>query len=192
MSAHLDIVGSIIIAGMLLFGIAQYHADRQAALVNVSSQSSNQQYLESATSLLMFDLRKAGYRVQSGNAFLVCEPTRVVFRGDLENDGKVDTVTYIWRGAVTYTPNPRDTLLWRLVNVPAAMSMTGSSLGRGSDLGIVGLRFRYYTSTGAETTTPSAVRTVRVTLQIQSRYPIGGEYQEISSDFRVTPKNIGL
>ncbi len=191
MSTHLDIVGSIILAGMLMLSIARFNADRQAALITVSSQSSNQMYMESATSLLMFDLRKAGYRVNAGNAFLLCEPRRMVFRGDLENDGSVDTVEYVWRGAVNYTPNPNDTLLWRFVNQPGAMS-TISSNTTGSDLGIVNIRFRYYTGTGAETTTPSAVRTVRVTMRVQSRYPVNNEFEEFSTDFRVTPKNIGL
>lgn len=206
MSTHLDIVGSIILAGMLMLSIARFNTDRQAALMTASNTSTIQMQMESATTLLLFDLRKAGHRVTSGNAFLVCEPRRLVFRGDLENDGRVDTITYIWRGAVAYTPNPRDTLLWRSVNATSAMSST-STAGSGSDLGICALRFRYYDKNNVETATIANVKTVRISIRVESRFPTQLDdqfqegfdevdvndrtaFQQFTSEIRITPRNV--
>jgi hypothetical protein len=180
MSTYLDIVGSVIIAGLLMLTFATFMGDRQVAVMNSSNQSTVQLQSDNAAEVLMSDLRKLGYMVAT-KPVLTCQPRAMIFLGDIDNNGSIDTVKYRMGGPVPSTPNPRDSLICRQVN---------NQLESQSDLGITNLRFVYVDASGNETTTASMVKSIQVRMTVQSRYPVDGVYQSISSDLRISPKNI--
>jgi hypothetical protein len=180
MGTYLDIIGAAILAGLLTLSLAAFMAERQAAIMESSNQSIAQIQLESASSLMMYDLRKMGY-LTAAQPVLLCSQKAITFLGDIDNNGVVDTVRYTWTGAVPSTPNPNDTLLVRRIN---------SQLASSSDLGITNLRFVYIDKNGSETTTASMVKAVQVRMVVQSRYPVDSVYQQASCDLRISPKNV--
>lgn len=179
MHTQLDIIGSVIVGGMLTLLFATFMLDKQQSEIETNSMVMNQTAMASIDQMIQFDLRKAGYKV-SGSPYLVYQPKRLAFIGDLDDNGSIDTVRYWFATPVTSTPNPRDSLLYRQVNSETAV---------GTDMGLTDLQFRYLNSSGNETTDPALIRSVNVSMKIQSRFPLDGEYQDTYSDFRISPKN---
>lgn len=181
MGSHLDIIGSFILAGLLMVSFAVFMGDRQAGELEANNQVMAQTSMSDVSSLMLFDIRKAGYRVPVGtNPFKICEPNRLSFLGDIDNNGTVDTVTYRFATPVTTTPNPADSLLYRTVN--------GAS-DNGIDMGLTGLNFRYYTVGDSLTTDIAKVKRLTVEFRVQSRFPVNDEYQETYSYVRISPRN---
>ena len=181
MGTHLDILGSFILAGLLMVSFAVFMGDRQSGELHTNNQVMAQTSMSDVSSLMLYDIRKVGYRVPVGtNPFRICDPTRLQFLGDIDNNGTVDTVTYNFATPVTSTPNPADSLLYRTVN--------GVS-DQGTDMGLTGLRFRYYTAGDTLTTDLATVKRLTVELRVQSRFPVNGEYQETYSYVRISPRN---
>jgi len=181
MGTQLDIVGSIILLGLLILGFGYFMSDKQSSEYMTTAQVTAQKYMSDISSTIMFDLRKVGYGVPSGTPFIFCSPTALSFMGDIDNNGSVDTVEYRFATPATNTVNPSDSLIYHRV--------TGKHWVV-TDAGVVGLRFRYYNCTGSETSDKALIKHVAVQLRIQSRFPVDGEYAESFSEFRISPKNI--
>ena len=181
MGTMLDILGSVIVGGLVILGMSQFILDRQAAMIESTDETTAHILNESVTTTLMNDLRKIGHNVKTPPAFLLCRPTALTALGDIDNNGVVDTIRYWWSGAVTSTPNPNDSLLFRQIN---------SQPVSGMDVGLVNLRFVYTDVNNAATTTPSMVRSVVVSIATQGKLPTDEEYPEAFSEFRISPRNL--
>jgi hypothetical protein len=181
MTTMLDIIGSVIVGGLVILGMSQFILDRQAAVIDSTDKTTAQITNESITSTMMYDLRKIGYNVKTTPVFLLCRPTALTALGDIDNNGVVDTIRYWWSGAVTSTPNPNDSLLFRKIN---------NETTEGLDVGLTNLRFTYLNSSGSETTTPADVRAVQVSIATQGKLPASNDIDEGFSEFRISPRSI--
>ena len=214
MSSHLDIIGSVIIAGMIILNFTVFMGERQDSQIESTNKITSQAEMSEVTQTLRHDLRKVGYGCDS-LPILRATSTTFVFRADLDNDGKIDTVGYSFAtdlsaisttstttttttttSGTIYTVSEEDanaiptttekrTLLYRIVN------------GRkqpGYDFGLVGFNFRYFTTnsygTMSETTSLEDIRAIAVALRLRSDMKVDEEYTYSLNDFTVSPKNL--
>ncbi len=184
MSSHLDIIGSVIIAGMIILNFSIFMGERTESQIESTNKITAQTDMSDVTSTLRFDLRKVGYGCDS-LAILRATETCFVFRADLENDGRLDTVGYYYGSSNSLINEKSEPLLYRVVN---------GSKQRGQDLGLTSFRFLYFTSSNygalTQTTTLSSIRAIGVSLEMRSDMKVDGEYQYSTNEFTITPQNL--
>jgi len=152
MNMTLDLLGSAIIGGIILLGIITYQLS-----INQNSQNIvlNEVTQISATSLnqaIESDFNRMGYRVESGSKITQLSTSALVFRGDLNNDGIIDTISYSFGKAsqgmeVTRRCSTDPTKSWKLV--------------------VASFTYRCFDSLGNVTTTATNVRSVAVNVVTQ-------------------------
>jgi hypothetical protein len=183
MSVFLDIVGSVIIAGLLLLAVlSSYSNVSQYALLN-SMDLTVQENLSEWLQIVQHDFRKIGYRVANPAwAIQDCDSSSISFVADIDNNGVVDSVSYYLGlpSQVPGTQNPRDRALYRVV----------SGQQTGGALGLTDFQLRYYDSTGNLTWTPSAVKAVEIFIQVESPFPLDTTYVWSSWRGLIYPLNL--
>ncbi|MCC6551156.1 MAG: hypothetical protein IT279_13915 [Ignavibacteriaceae bacterium] len=120
----LDIVGAILIGGILIVSL---HTVNQNVLTNIyyyNSDIVNQGNLVSVVDFIERDIKRLGYSSNpallptSAQSILTADTSRIKFVGDLDNNDVLDTVTY-YLGPLSdlqVTPNPRDRILYRRID----------------------------------------------------------------------------
>ncbi|MFA6234533.1 MAG: hypothetical protein WC824_10180 [Bacteroidota bacterium] len=184
MSTHLDIIGSVIIAGMIILNFSFFMGERTESQIETTNKITAQTEMGDVTSTLRFDLRKVGYGCDSVPILLATENS-LVFRADLENDGKIDTVGYYFGASNALIGEKSDALLYRIVN---------GKKYRGQDLGLTGFRFIFFTETTfgtlTQTTDLNSIKAIGVSLRIRSTMKVDGDYQYSLNEFTISPKNL--
>jgi hypothetical protein len=180
MGSQLDIAGSFILAGMMLLAFNMFIVDKQQAELTSTNQVIRQESMASTTSLMMFDIRKAGYRSTS-TPILISKAHTLAFTGDIDNNGSVDTVRYDCRKATT-TTGVEKILLFRTYNGIASA---------GADLDITHLHYTYLDKDGTVTTIPGDVKTIVASIDFREHVRNPGDVAAIrTTDFRITPRNL--
>ncbi len=121
-STIIDILGSILIGGILLLVISRMNNAAAENTYNNSQDLILQQNLTSVVGVLESDLRRMGYCRDWNNlpdptkAIRYADSTHIKFMADIDNNGTVDTVEYYTgpTSELTQTPNPNDRYLYRL------------------------------------------------------------------------------
>ena len=133
-STILDIIGSIIIGGMMLGIIVKLNGNAAQNIYLNSGELACQQNLVSTAQILETDFRRIGYcsgytNIQDPTkAILLADTGSIKFTADINSDGTMDTI-YYYLGpatALVATANPRDKILYRVVN---GVTPTGSDAG---------------------------------------------------------------
>jgi len=186
LAAHLDILASFFIGGLLLLMVLNMNAGLLACTQGTGLNMVIQQNAVSTVELVDRDLRRAGLRV-SGTPFLAATDTSFAFVGDVDSDGVPDTVRYRLGSTSTLsgTPNPRDRMLYRKVNSGPEQAFSGD---------VVSMKVTYLDPDAAVIPTPvvlDQIRALKVEMHFESGYSYGGEYAELFLEFSVTPKSIG-
>ncbi|MFZ1731948.1 MAG: hypothetical protein WBQ23_06780 [Bacteroidota bacterium] len=184
MSTHLDIIGSVIIAGMIILNFSFFMGERTESQIETTNKITAQTEMGDLTETLRFDLRKVGYGCDSIPIIKATENC-LVFRADLENDGKIDTVGYYFGSANALISEKSEPLLYRIVN---------GRKQRGQDLGLSGFRFIYFADTNygtlSQTTSMEDIKAVGVSLRLRSQMKVDGDYQYSLNEFTIAPKNL--
>lgn len=182
----LDVVGSAVLSGFLLIMI--YHTN--ARMTETEFTSGNdlvvQENLVNLSKVIERDFRRMGYCLDQtkiphpSQAIVAATAHSVKFLTDLNDDGSVDTLEYSvgTTSAVSFTPNPRDMLLYRLTN--------GKNSG-GWSIGLTKFNLSYYDEEDSTLILPIAdlsdVHKIQLQLQLESTHPydttIRIQYQEI-------------
>jgi hypothetical protein len=218
MSSHLDIIGSVIIAGMIILNFTVFMGERQESQIESTNKITAQTEMSDITSTLRHDLRKVGYGCDS-LPVLRATSSAFVFRADLDNDGKIDTVGYAFAtddselstttstGTTTTTTTTSGTTVYTTSSEELTGTNTVSTTSKtllyrvvngrkqpGWDFGLVGFGFRYFKTdsygTMSETTTIDDIKAVAVTLRLRSKMKEDHEYQYSVNEFTVSPKNL--
>jgi hypothetical protein len=151
-SVILDIVGSIIIGGILLLTLFRMNDNATRNTYNFSGELIVQQSLVTSVEVLEYDFRKIGYCEDPSqlphpeqDAILFADTSKIIFLTDImvppyddpHGDGILDTLEYYLGPAsqLTGTPNPNDRILYRVVN----------GIPNGVNLGITKFKIRYFT-----------------------------------------------
>ncbi len=176
MAIVLDIVGSLAIRGAIIAVILQVNVSLQQTLTLKTATANVRENLATMVSIIETDVRQAGYAVSSP-IFLTSAVNDVKFRTDLANDGTVDTVRLYLSGTEVYRKKNSETAL---------------RIG----IGVTQLSFTYYTSTGATTTDPNSVKSLKWSVSMEESYTISGtgdgetHRPSAQSEFQVYPENL--
>ena len=146
-STLLDILGSIIIGGIIMSIVFRLSDAATEKTYNNSSELSLQQNLSTVAQIIEHDFRKIGYCADwnklpdPSQAILFADISAIKFLTDIEPDGELDSI-YIYLGPaseLSATENPRDRILYRVINDEAPVQ---------SNLGITQFYMIYYDALG--------------------------------------------
>jgi len=190
-STIIDIVGSIIMGGVLMVILLTTNSNAVQNTYTYGGDLSIQQGLTSITQIIDSDFRKIGY---SSILTIVLDPTKIIlladtssikFLSDVNNNGSVDTV-YYYLGAtseLSYTTNPRDRNLYRITH-DSSSAITMKSPG------VTIFRFAYFDSLGNALSCPvsslAKIAKIQISLKMESAIPYKGTY--VSSAWNSTKR----
>jgi hypothetical protein len=202
-STIFDIITSTVIGGMLLLMALRLNA--QAIETNAIYQDNLnlQQGLVALVDIVEYDFRKIGYckdftKINPPNIAIVsADSNSIKFLTDIPanpndtGDGIVDTIYYYLGTTATNPNNPRERLLYRVVNGQGAM---------GWSLGVTRFALRYFDALGDTIpfplSDPKLIYTLEVNLSLESPAPLTAiQYHDSAAaqeDFKVYWKQIRL
>ncbi len=165
----MDLIGSFIIGGIVLVMLVGFNGtimeDAGAQTIKVMAQTN----LTEVTNILDYEFRKMGYRVDSApdSSILYADSLKIIFAGDLDNNGSVDTVRYRFDPLTSGYSNPNTHLLYKSINSQPPQLINA---------GITRMRFWYYDASGAPlvsnpVASPSKIKSVKIAVNVESREP---------------------
>ena len=123
-STILDILGSIIIGGIIMSIVFRLSDAATEKTYNNSGELALQQNLSTVAQIIENDFRKIGYCADwnklpdPSKAILFADTSAIKFLTDIEADGELDSI-FIYLGPASEllaTENPRDRILYRVIN----------------------------------------------------------------------------
>ena len=160
MSTILDLIGSAVIGTAVI--LLMLHLNMYSSNIKFSSDSELrlQQDAKTLADIVSYDLRKVGFR-KSGTAMITAQPKKISFYSDIDSNGIVDVITYQLSDSllVNNTTNPRDKILYRIVN---------NDTSKGPSLGLVDLNFEYRNVTGNITVNLDSIKYINAELWVES------------------------
>ena len=146
-STLLDILGSVIIGGILMSIVFRLTDAATEKTYNNSGELALQQNLATVAQIIERDFRKIGYCANWNKlpdptkAILSADTSSIRFLTDIDSDGNLDSI-YFYLGPtseLSTTENPRDRLLYRVINGATAVE---------ANLGITQFYMVYYDALG--------------------------------------------
>lgn len=144
-STLLDILGSMIIGGIILTLMGKINSNIVDNTVNNNSAFNSQQKLSNITLLLESDLKKIGYcadytaEYKFEDCVLAAETNKITFLYDYNLNGTMDTISY-YMGSTTElssTHNPEDRYFYKKINKQTPVALTD---------GVTSFQMNYYNS----------------------------------------------
>jgi hypothetical protein len=178
----LDILGSIVIGGILLLSMAHVNESSTKDLYKGSGNLVAQTNLATVVQILETDFRKIGYCADwqqiptPSEAILFADSTSIRYLTDVDSDGVVDTMFYFidYATDIPETPNPRDRFLYRVVNSEAPV---------GVNLGVTQFKLIFYDALGTLLTFPIAdareIYTMQIDITVEDVAAYNQEYQTV-------------
>lgn len=166
-----DILGSIIIGSILMMITWRLSDAATEKTYNNSGELSLQQNLATVAQILETDFRKIGYCADynkfpdPSKAVLYADVSSIKFLTDLDLDTNMDSIRYYLgpTSELSSTPNPRDRLLYRVVN---------NEVPKSSNLGVTQFYLNYFDALGdtltPPITTPGLVSSVEINIKVES------------------------
>jgi len=191
-STFLDILGSMIIGGLLLLVALRMNDQATANTFQSQEQLTVQQNITSLINNIESDFRKIGYCAnpdaipQNFNLIPYGNTTDIKFLVDLNKDGSVDTVEW-YLGTTATSPNPNVRTLYRKVTYS-----NGTVYNYFSNLGVTLFTLRYFNSidTTDSVNVPiigtTTAKIIEVTLQVQPSFAYDTAYSSNVSVWRQT------
>lgn len=202
MDTMIDIIGSTIVAGLLIVAIVRMNSSLSNTGSDTNVQVITQSDLTAIGQGITYDFYKIGYRASP--AILIADTNRLEFRADLEKDGVPDTVYYYTAQATTTgSQNPNMIVLYRR----QWNSATHSATTTGASLGQTYFNLSYYDSTGTPVTIPpgglswgssisdsllTVIKTIQVKVLVQSPNRLMSDTTYAGSYWEqyISPKNL--
>lgn len=181
MAILVDIVGSLVIAGIVLLSILGLNVNMNQATYNKTFSLVTQSNTVALARMIEFDFAKIGYHSPKP-MILTAGPDSISFKSDLGNNGTVHTIKYYLGSTSTlaFTKNPNDRLLYRVQDgtvIPMNLGLTRFSLS-------------YVDSSGFVTTKPDSIRGIYVAFDVQSSEPVDAAYCGAYWEKSFYPKNL--
>ncbi|TKJ39732.1 hypothetical protein CEE37_10665 [candidate division LCP-89 bacterium B3_LCP] len=183
MAAMLDLVGSILIGGLLLMMIINVNTNMTQMSMEDRMELMVQESLAVLIDEIEYDFRKIGYGVANPSlAIISADSSSISFWADLENNGSIERVDYSLGSVseVAGTVNPRDRILHRSIN--------GQSYG--GSLGVVDFQVTLHDVSGAVTTDTKVVKWLEYYLMLESAFPFDTVYARSVWNGSIRPKNL--
>jgi len=174
----IDLIGSMILFGWLLLTSLRVNTANAENMQTYGGELLVQENLVEITKLLEYDFRKIGFCLEPNKipdptkSILLADSTRIKFLSDVDMtgtgpDGNIDSIYYYLgpTSELASTQNPRDRLLYRVINAQAA---------KGSNLGVTKFLLAYFDDTGNVIPTPvtglnlQKIQTVQISLVLEN------------------------
>jgi len=178
-STILDILASIVMGGILLTTVLRLSDSAAEKTYNYSSELSLQQNLATIAQVIEYDFRKMGYCANWQNfpdpskAIAQADSSSIKFYTDVNNDGNIDSIRYYLgpTSELSSTPNPRDRLLYRVVNTDVPNEV---------NLGITQFYLIYFDALGDTVplpiTNPGIISSYEINVRVESVYAYDEQY----------------
>lgn len=184
MSSHLNLIGSILIAGLVFLMINRFNSS--------FSQNSQEKVLDSITiqnassiaRLIDFDFNRMGLGVpQTTNIIRFADSSRITFLSDIDANGNIDSIKYILSipDSANKTVNPRDRKLYRIMNTQPQ---------KDAAFGVTRFRIRYYDALGNQVVDVRQMKTFEITLNVESVAPYNNRYSTFLWQTKISPPNL--
>ena len=194
-STLIDILGSIVIGGMLMLILFRLNDAAVANSFRYNGELIVQKNLVEVVNLLEFDLRKIGYcavweNLPNPSKYIVsADSNSIKYLTDVDSDGNVDTLSYYLgpSSELSGTANPRDRMLYRRVNKSKPLS---------ANLGVTMFKFTYYDVFGKEIsfpiTQPGEIQTMQIDIAVEDIAAYDEKYQRMFwRQIRLAARNLG-
>jgi hypothetical protein len=169
MSTLYDIVVSVVIGGMVLSMLVLFNGtiaqEGTAQQIKVMAQTN----FTEVTRDLEYTLRKMGYGLTGSDTSIVtADSNKIKFKGDFDNDGAVDTMTYYLNPTLASGhANTNTRILYTTLNNQSTKSI---------NIGLTRFRLTYYDATGTPFTgypvpSPSKIESFKISMNIESTVP---------------------
>ncbi len=200
-SSLLDIIGSFVVAGLLLIMGLRLNAQANEATLVYNGNAILQQNLTALVDILENDFRRIGYCkdwtkiADPSLSIRIADSNRIRFLTDMTStsnpygDGALDSITYYVgpTSELTATPNPYDRYLYRQVNNQTPYPM---------NLGVTQFSFKYFDALNDPipfpVLDPREIYIMQISITIQSAAPYKQEYMNDPSQYDVFWKQIRL
>jgi hypothetical protein len=181
-STILDIVGSIIIGGVLIVILLTTNSSAVQNSFNYGGDLTIQQYLKTVVDMVDQDFSKIGYTsiatvaIDPTKRIVLADTSSITFISDIDNNGSIETVYYYLgtTNELAGTINPRDRILYRV------SKDTSGSLITSRYPGITIFRLLYTDKNGATLSSPVAstsnISKIQIYLTMESSVPYNGVY----------------
>lgn len=193
-STILDILASIVMGGILLTTVLRLSDSTAEKTYNYSGELSLQQNLATIAQIIEYDFRKMGYCANWQNfpdpskAIIQADSSSIEFYTDYDNDGDIDSIKYYLGPAseLTNTPNPRDRLLYRVVN---------NQITNEANLGITHFYLIYFDALGDTVplpiSNPGIISSYEINVRVESIYAYDDQYSSAYwRQIRLTARNL--
>jgi len=170
-STILDILGSMIIGSILLSITLRLNDSATGKTYNNSAELTLQENMATVAQIIETDFRKIGYCADwnkfpdPSKAVIYADESSIKYLTDIDSDSNMDSVLYYLgpTSELLSTPNPRDRMLYRIVNNEAPKT---------SNLGVTQFRLVYFDALGdtipPPITTPGLITSVEINLAVES------------------------
>lgn len=182
MGDMIQYVGSLFSGGMIFLMLIMFFAGIGDTAVTQTFSTVVQENMVASTEGIERDFRLIGYGVSDSDKVMLADSSRLIFRADLDDLSRVDTVMYELGPLLAWGHgNPDARILYRSVNgmapIPVATGVTRCS-------------FRYVDSTGVAAAAERDIRAVRVAMTMESDTRVNGTYPGVIWERTITPKNL--
>ncbi len=186
MNSTITLMGSILISSLFLLNILGFYGD-VVEHQNVRMQEMwTQESMASVAQIVEYDFNKLGSGLANASQAIlsITDSTDITFLGDVDNDGSADLVRYYVSDstAATSTENPKDIILYRVVNGVQKIN---------TPAGVTGFKVKLLDWRGNYTMNIHAAASVELTLEVQSMFRYGDNAYPIAVwHKRITPVSI--
>lgn len=178
----LDVIGSIMIAGVLMMSIFRLQGNATEDLYRGTGSLTAQTNLATVVQILENDLKKIGYCADwkqipvPTEAILYADSSSIRFLTDTDNNGVVDTMYYYFDHSkdIPSTPNPRDRFLYRVVDGEAPVDI---------NMGLTQFSMEFYNALGNKLsfpiTDPRQIYSMQIDITVEDVSAYDEKYQTV-------------
>lgn len=170
-STIIDIMGSMIIGGILLTITLRLNDSATGKTYNNSAELSLQENMATVAQIVETDFRKIGYCADwnkfpdPSKAVVYADESSIKFLTDIDYDTNMDSISFYLgpTSELLSTPNPRDRILYRVENNETPIP---------SNLGVTQFRLVYFDALGdtiyPPVSAPGLITSVEINLAVES------------------------
>ncbi len=186
----LDIVGSMIIATMVVMILLAVNINNTASSSVILFTTIEQRKITDASELIEYDFYKIGYRIPD-EKISIADSNEIKFYSDIDDNDVVDTIHYYVGNTsdLSYTTNPDDKPLYRQRNNHDSLL---------TEIPVVDFNLSYFDSIGNSldysSLTNSAgrelIRSIKIKISVESDELYADEYRASEWKKKISPKNL--
>lgn len=186
----LDIVGSMIIATMVVMILLAVNINNTASSSVILFTTIEQRKITDASELIEYDFYKIGYRIPD-EKISIADSNEIKFYSDIDDNSEIDSVHYYvgYTTDLSYTSNPNDMPLYRQRNYQDSLL---------SEIPVVDFNLSYYDSLGNSldysSLTSSAgrklIKSIMIEIKVESDELYAEEYRTSEWTKKISPKNL--